>query len=105
MEGTINNAGWNTSISARGTVRIAPQDVGHHPRIDNEGYILPRDQWSNQRKTNRQGVIKVFIGNIDYTHHVEHVYEHLSKLGVTVMGLYHGSHPSALRTAFELCYQ
>ncbi len=56
-----NNAGWNISTSARSTLRAALQDVGHHPCIDNEGYILLHDQWRNQRKTNRQGVIKVLI--------------------------------------------
>ncbi len=62
-----NNAGWYTSTSARSTLTAAPQDAGHHPRIDIERYILPHDQWRNQRKINSQSVIKVFIGNVDYT--------------------------------------
>ncbi len=106
--GGYRNAPYSSIVSSGqqtlfGTRQTQSWKNGHggHPRVDGDGFMTQRTQWKNgNRKMNANDDIHIFIGNVDKSNDVEHVYDHLSKMGVTIRGLYQRSNVTAMRKAF-----
>ena len=72
-------------------------------RVDNEGFITPRDQHQRairlQKKSNQN---QFFIYNVFNRYTIDNVFDHLVDYGVSVTDLYQRSHPNAKKKSFVL---